>query len=55
MKGFITGVASTLLAMPLLPGHPVLFILATVLLAVIILPFWTGLVRVEVYGKKSHK
>lgn len=47
MKGFLTGIASALLAFPLLENHPMLFVLATVLLTVIVLAFWTGLVRVE--------
>ena len=51
MKGYITGVASVLVAMPLIPNHPVLFIVAVVLASVVILAFWTGLVRVEKKNK----
>jgi len=47
MKGYTTGVASVLMARPLMANHPVLFIVATVLLTMITLIFWTGLVRVE--------
>jgi len=46
-KGYIAGVVGVLMAMPLMANHPVLFIVATVLLTTIILAFWTGLVRVE--------
>lgn len=52
MKGFITGVGSALLAWPLVEKHPSLFILVTALLSVAILAFWTGLVRVEICGKR---
>ena len=47
MKCYMRGVASVLMAMPLIPNHPVLFMVAVVLLTTIILTFWTGLVRVE--------
>lgn len=55
MKGYITGVGSALLAWPLAENHPVLFLLVTVLLTVTILTFWTGLVRVDICGKKSDQ
>ena len=50
MKGYMRGVASELMAMPLMANHPVLFIVAVVLASVVILAFWTGLVRVERRG-----
>ena len=47
MKGYITGVASVLVAMPLIPNHPVWFIVVVVLFCAVILAFWTGLVGIE--------
>lgn len=47
MKGYITGVASGLVAMPLIPNHPVWFIVVVVLVCALILAFWTGLVGIE--------
>jgi hypothetical protein len=46
-KGFIAGVVSAIIAAPLLPAHPLLFALITVLLVVTILVFWTGAISIR--------
>jgi uncharacterized membrane protein len=46
-KGVIAGVLSALISSPLLPEHPMLYALAIVLLAVIILVFWTGVISIR--------
>lgn len=45
MKGRITGAGSTLLALLLMPGHPLLAIAAAAVATVVILAFLTGFVR----------
>lgn len=47
MKGYTTGVGSALLALLLMPGHPVFAIAVSALTTVVILAFWTGAVRIE--------
>ena len=46
MKGYLTGAISALLASPLLPSHPVLYVATTTGLIILSLSFWTGAVRV---------
>jgi len=47
LKGIIAGALCALISSPLLPEHPILYALATVLLAVIILMFWTGVISIK--------
>lgn len=47
MKGYITGAGSALLALLIAPEHPLLAIAAAGVATVVVLAFWTGLVRVE--------
>lgn len=46
MKGYISCALGALLAWPLLENHPALFVVAMNLVAVVIVLFWTGCIRV---------
>lgn len=47
MKGLITSVGSVLLGIILWADHPILAFIVPVLLAVVVLAFWTGAVGVR--------
>jgi hypothetical protein len=46
-KGYIGGALGALISSPLLPEHPLLYGLATALIAVVIVLFWTGAIGIR--------
>jgi hypothetical protein len=48
MKGFISGAAAGLLAVNMLPEHPLLAFAVVTLLPIVILAFWTGAIGIRI-------
>lgn len=46
MKGYTATIIAFLLSLPLYPSHPALMYLSMTLVTMLILAFWTGVIRV---------
>ena len=54
MKGYIAYAIGFLVSLPFYPDHPFLLYATEILVAILILVFWTGFIQVRWVGKDSH-